>query len=95
MQAYRQEGTSEWALVAVSKEKSRVKNIYRSNQEGKKEKGRGWQSNNWQQNNNITRKKERREHFPPCKFCMKTNHLEAYCWLKNAQCRSCKQFGHI
>jgi hypothetical protein len=26
---------------------------------------------------------------------MKTNHLEAYCWLKNAQCRSCKQFGHI
>jgi hypothetical protein len=35
-QAYRQEGTSEGSLVAVYKEKSRAKNFYRNNQEGKK-----------------------------------------------------------
>jgi len=40
-QAYRQEETSEEALVAVSKE-SRAKNFYRNNQEGKKERGRSW-----------------------------------------------------
>jgi len=64
----------------------------------KEKKGKGWQSNNWQQNNNnnnFTRRKEKKEHFPACKFCQKTNHLEAWCWLKNAQCRNCKQFGHI
>ena len=41
------------------------------------------------------RGKEKKEHFPACKYCQKTNHLEAWCWLKNAQCRKCKQFGHI
>jgi len=51
-QAYRQEGSSEGALVAVYKEKSRAKNIFRNNQEGKREKGRGWKSTTWQQNNN-------------------------------------------
>jgi hypothetical protein len=35
-QAYRQEGTSEGSLIAVYKEKSRAKNFYRNNQEGKK-----------------------------------------------------------
>jgi len=45
-QVYRQEGTSEGALVVVYKEKSRAKNFYRNNQEEKGEKGRGWQSNN-------------------------------------------------
>jgi hypothetical protein len=95
-QAYRQEGSSEGALVAVYKEKSRAKNFYRNNQEGKIKKGSGWQSNNWQQNINIfTRGKEKKEHFPSCKFYQKINHLEAWCWLKNAQCRNCKQFGHI
>jgi hypothetical protein len=69
-QAYRQEGTSKGALVAVYKEKSRAKNFYRNNQEEKREKGRGWQSNNWQQNNNIfTERKGKKEHFPACKFC--------------------------
>jgi len=70
-QAYRQEGTSEGALVAVYKEKSQAKNFYRNNQEEKREKGRGWQSNNWQQNNNniFTERKEKKEHFPACKFC--------------------------
>jgi len=96
-QAYRQEGSSEEALVAVYKEKNQAKNIFINNQEGKREKGRGWKSTNWQQNNNnsFTRRKEKKGHFPACKYCQKTNHLEAWCWLKNAQCRNCKQFGHI
>jgi hypothetical protein len=96
-QAYRQEGSSEEALVVVYKEKSWAKNIFRNNQEGKREKRRGWKSTNWQQNNNnsFTRGKEKKEHFPACKYCRKTNHLEAWYWLKNAQCRNCKQFGHI
>jgi len=96
-QAYRQEGTSEGALIAVYKEKSRAKNFYRNNQEEKREKGRGWQSNNWQQNNNniFTEGKEKKEQFPAWKYCQKTNHLEDWCWLKNSQCRNCKQFGHI
>jgi hypothetical protein len=96
-QAYGQEGSSEGTLVAVYKEKSRAKNFYRNNQEGKREKGKGWQSNNWQQNsnNNFARGKDKKEHFPACKFCQKTNHLEAWCWLKNTQSRNCKQFGHI
>jgi hypothetical protein len=51
-QTYRQEGSSEGALVAVYKEKSRAKNFYKNNQEGKREKRKGWQSNNWQQNSN-------------------------------------------
>jgi hypothetical protein len=46
-QAYRQEGSSEGALVAVYKDKSRAKNIFRNNQEGKREKGRSWKSANW------------------------------------------------
>uniref|UniRef100_A0A6M2ESX7 Uncharacterized protein n=1 Tax=Populus davidiana TaxID=266767 RepID=A0A6M2ESX7_9ROSI len=37
-QAYRQEGSSEGALVAVYKDKGRAKNIFRNNQEGKKRK---------------------------------------------------------
>jgi len=93
-QAYKQEGTSAGALVAVFKEKSRANNSGKNNQEWKREKRKGWQSNNWRQNN-ITRGKERREHFPSYKFYQKTNHLKAWCWFKNAQCRSCKQFGHI
>jgi hypothetical protein len=69
-QAYRQEESSEGALVAVYKEKSRAKNFYRNNQEGEREKGRGWQSNNWEQNNNIfTRGKKKKKYFPTCKFC--------------------------
>jgi len=44
-QAYKQEETSERAFVAVSK-KSRAKNFYRNNQEGKRERGKSWQSNN-------------------------------------------------
>jgi hypothetical protein len=78
-QAYRQEGSSEEALVVVYKEKSWAKNIFRNNQEGKREKRRGWKSTNWQQNNNnsFTRGKEKKEHFPACKYCRKTNHLEA------------------
>jgi len=39
-QAYRQEGSSEGALVTVYKEKSRAKNFYRNNQEGEREKGK-------------------------------------------------------
>jgi hypothetical protein len=64
----------------------------------KKEKKKkiGCQSNNWQQNNNIfTEGKEKKEHFPACKYCQKTNHFEVWCWLKNAQCRNYKQFDHI
>ncbi|XP_061971883.1 uncharacterized protein LOC133694399 [Populus nigra] len=70
-QAYRQEETSEGALVAVYKEKSRSKNFYGNNQEEKREKGRGCQSNNWQQNSNniFTEGKEKKEHFLACKFC--------------------------
>jgi hypothetical protein len=37
-QAYRQEGTSERALVAVLKEMSKAKNSYRRNQSGKRKK---------------------------------------------------------
>jgi len=39
-------------------------------------------------NNSFIRGKEKKEHFPACKYCKKTNHLEAWCWLKNAQCRT-------
>ena len=94
-QAYRQEGSSEGALVAVYKDKSRAKNIFRNNQEGKREKGRSWKSANWQQNinNSFMRGKEKKEHFPACKYCQKTNHLEAWCWLKNAQCRTASNLG--
>jgi hypothetical protein len=62
-QAYRQEGTSEGALVAVYKEKSQAKNFYRNNQEEKREKGRGWQSNNWQQNTTSSLKGKRRKNI--------------------------------
>ena len=58
------------------------------------------QNKNWQHNQNYPNKfnakgKERKEQFPACKYYHKTNHLESWCWLKNAQCRRCKQIGYI
>ncbi|KAH6770772.1 hypothetical protein C2S52_015575, partial [Perilla frutescens var. hirtella] len=40
--------------------------------------------------------KFKKEKYPPCPHCKKTNHAENYCWFRpGVQCRSCKQFGHI
>ena len=50
-QAYRQEGTSENALVAVYKGKNHTQNLSRNNQSGKMEKGRDWRPNNQQFSN--------------------------------------------
>ena len=45
-QAYRQEGTSENALVVVYKRKNHTQNFSKNNQSGKMEKGRDWRPNN-------------------------------------------------
>ena len=35
--------------------------------------------------------KRENKRFPPCSHCMKTNHLEKYCWYRpRVQCRICK-----
>ena len=85
-QAFRKEGTSEGAFVAVSKDKSQSKDSYNRG------KGKYGQSNNRQQN--FNKEQARKKSFPPCKFCRKTNHLDTHCWFKDVQCRNCKQFGH-
>ena len=42
---------------------------------------------------------KKRENFPPCKYCRKTNHKEDDCWFKGKksplQCRYCNKLGHI
>jgi hypothetical protein len=95
-QVYRQEGTSEGALVIVSKERSQAKNQRTLTGEIKKEKEKNKKVYNQITSNKATTLKGKKgEHFPPCKYHQKTNHLEVYCWLKNAQCKKYKQFGHI
>ena len=86
-QAYRQEGTSENALVVVYKGKNHTQNFPRNNQSGKMEKERDWRPNNQQSSNwqhNLIRK-EKKE-FSACKYCQQTNHFEEWCRYKNVQC---------
>ena len=45
-QAYREEGTSKEALIAVFKEKSQANNFYMNIKKEKEKKRKGWQSNN-------------------------------------------------
>lgn len=101
-QAFRQENSSEEAFAAGFKGRSKPQNsqVFFKNPESRTNYGKQWQSKNWQNNQNYAnnfnaRGKERREQFPTCKYCQKTNHLESFGWLKNAQCQKCKQFGHI
>ena len=61
--------------------------FYKGSHEGIRETGKNWQQN---QKNFNSKGKEKKENFLAYKYCQKTNHLEAWCWLKNAQCRNCK-----
>lgn len=52
------------------------------------------QINNKEVDNQITGNKattlkgKKGEHFPSCKYHQKTNHLEVYCWIKNAHAKN-------
>ena len=98
-QTFRQENLSEEAFVAGFKGRTKPQNsqVFFKNPK-KRNSGKQWQTKQWQNNQNYSNNfnakgKERREQFPTCKYCQKTNHLESWCWLKNAQCRKYKQFG--
>ena len=46
----------------------------------------------------TTQSRTKREKFPPCASCKRTNHLEKYCWFKGKppiQCSFYKKLGHI
>ena len=99
-QAFRSEGSHEEALVADFKNQNRI--TYKNNSGGVSRKDKGkekvyntWQPRQYSSNNYNARRNEKKEYYPACKYCKKTNHLEAWCWLKNIQCRNCKQFGHV
>ena len=101
-QAYRLEGSNEEALVTTLNQKNQNRIIHKNNpvgssrrDEGKEKTYNNWQPRQYSSNNyNNARRNEKKRYFPACKYCQKTNHLEAWCWLKNIQCRNCKQFGH-
>lgn len=95
-QSYRNEGTSENALVAYKGKQQQSYNFSRTKQIGRKDKSKEWRPNHqnsssWQPNNLTV--KERKE-YPACKYCKKTNHSDDWCWFKKVQCRNCNQFGH-
>ena len=102
-QAYKLEGSNEEALVVAFNQKNQNRFTYKNNPVGvsRKDKGKYKFYNNWQlrqyssNNYNNARRNEKKEYFPACKYCQKTNHLEAWFWLKNIKYRNCKHFGHV
>ncbi|XP_015572744.2 uncharacterized protein LOC107260986 [Ricinus communis] len=46
-------------------------------------------------NKKIGRWRSKKDKYPPCPYCKKSNHTENYCWFRpGAQYKICKQFGH-
>ena len=46
----------------------------------------------------VQKEYERKDKFPACSICQRTNHLEKDCWYKekpHIECRFCKKLGHI
>ena len=84
----RDEEVSEGAFQAKQKGKQPVRD-FKKPVADKGSKGKG-----------VMRQQEpgKKNRFPPCNICQRTNHLEKDCWYKGKpqiECRFCKKLGHI